>query len=131
MARDDNQGFSKTPGLLKLTRGEGEEVYIGARGEIKVKVIGIETDPNGRKKVILGFSADENTPIHRREIFIKTILEQIQFFLDRLALCNEEQKLMIADNILPLLKKLHQVINAGKRPMSVEQVVYLLEEHGS
>lgn len=52
--------------MLVLSRRNNENIVIGDRGEIKVRILGIQGN-----QVKLGFEAPQETPIYREEIFDK------------------------------------------------------------
>jgi carbon storage regulator CsrA len=49
--------------MLVLTRRRDEEIVIGSRGEIVIKILKV----NGNVRV--GITAPSTTPIHRREVY--------------------------------------------------------------
>lgn len=64
---------AEPPGMVVLTREEGQEIWIGdpARPTSVVSVVRIKGD-----KVRIGVLADKSIPVHRREVAEKILMER-------------------------------------------------------
>jgi len=63
--------------VLVIYRKEGESILVGRFGEIRIKVLKISFDSNGRFTVDLGFQAPKSIPVCREELFQVPLSQEV------------------------------------------------------